>query len=248
MTASSPGGLPDLPRVPVEWRWAGLLVLFTGAATWWAYHTVYPLIPDPMPVHWNAAGDADGFRDKSVQNFLVHMLLGPGIVLVTLLGAQGLMSLQSGHITERGSGVTDAGQARRIWHGLQAMMRSVGWYLFGLSALLTVSAAASQHPGLPGVFPLTLLGIVLLTGAVIWHGVRTRRSLEERFPPPEEEKAKRWGIFYNDPDDKRVFVPAPDSLGGNITTNVGHRTGQVVTLALCGAPLVIVAALVIASL
>jgi uncharacterized membrane protein len=41
---------------------------------------VYPIIPDRVPIHWNAAGQADNFGSKNTALFLI-----PGIYLVLLI-------------------------------------------------------------------------------------------------------------------------------------------------------------------
>lgn len=229
--------LPDLPRIRIEWRWAMALAAVTGIITWWAYTSIYPTLPDPMPVHWNAAGEADGFEPKSLRNFLFITLLGPVIVLVSLVGSQTLISMLSGTITERGSNISDANQAHRVWHSHKHMMRALGWFSFCLSTFISLEIVLTYHPAFPSNFVILMLGIVGLTALLMWSVVRNQRELERRYPLPEGERGKRWGIFVNDPSDSRILVPSPDSMGSNFTTNVGHTKGKIATLLIFGLPL-----------
>lgn len=229
----------------MDWRWPFTLVVVTGLITWWAYTSIYPLIPDPMPTHWNASNEPDSFRTKTPQTFFFQMLLGPAIMVLTLLGAQALIALQSAHLTERGSGIADAHHAHRVWHGYQHMMGSLGWYLVGLSLLISGSLVCTYHPDLPHLFSFMLVGSVGLTALLIWSGVRCQNQLERRFPPPEHERGKRWGIFYNDPNDERIFVEWSGSMGANFTTNIGHAKGKITTAIVFGAPLLLVIVLLV---
>jgi uncharacterized membrane protein len=54
----------------VEWRkeWPALaMLLITLAVTLWAY----PQLPDPMPTHWNARNEVDGWSSRAMGAWLV---------------------------------------------------------------------------------------------------------------------------------------------------------------------------------
>jgi uncharacterized membrane protein len=47
---------------------------------------VYQRLPDPVPVHWNAAGAADGFAPKPWGPFLLPMVVAAMYLLLTCVG------------------------------------------------------------------------------------------------------------------------------------------------------------------
>ena len=92
--------MPDLPRIPVPWLWVAATAAATALIVAWLVAFRYPDLPDPMPVHWNAAGEADVFRPKSLSGFLGLILVGPGIAGVW---SGMLISAQSTSLTQRAS-------------------------------------------------------------------------------------------------------------------------------------------------
>lgn len=220
--------IPDLPRIPVNRRWILATLVSTAAITGLLLAVYYPQLPDPMPVHWNAAGEADRFQDKTMGGFLGMILLGPGILLLTLLASLGFISMQSGHITEPG-GAKTPNEAHRTWLGYRAMMKHLGWYMFTLNLvvmlLLLRSYSGNTHPLELTVFLIVIFG---LTGLLLWVQIREQQAAEEKYPKPPEERGKTWGIFHNDPDDRRILV---DTGGGtNFTFNIGRPAGKVLAL------------------
>jgi hypothetical protein len=53
-----------------------LALLLTSTLAWRALHW-YPLLPDPFPVHFNGAGEADGWASKSAESWALMALIGP---------------------------------------------------------------------------------------------------------------------------------------------------------------------------
>lgn len=239
MTTSA--SLPNLPRIPIDWRWPIALVLSTALVVVVITYFYFPDLPDPMPVHWNAAGEADGFQAKTLPNFLFTLLIAPVILLVVLLGSQALISHLSTTITGVGSGVKDTNQAHRVWLGQKHMMSAMGWYLTGLNLVILIGFAATYGPGSgSGRFlVLILIGAGVLTAFLIWSSVRAQREAERRYPPPEEERGKRWGIFHNDPEDSRIFVPTEGGGGSNFTPNIGTTGGRIAAAVLFGLPVIL---------
>ena len=68
-------------RFPRWAYWGSLLVWLTTVAVTWA---VYPLLPEPMAVHWNMAGEPDGFMPRlwAVGLLPATMLFLAGLLLV----------------------------------------------------------------------------------------------------------------------------------------------------------------------
>jgi hypothetical protein len=53
-----------------------LALLLTVTLAWRALQW-YPLLPDPFPVHFNGAGEADGWAQKNAMTWALMALIGP---------------------------------------------------------------------------------------------------------------------------------------------------------------------------
>lgn len=217
-------GMPDLPRIPVAWGWVWATVATTAVIVAALVAFEYPRLPDPMPVHWNAAGEPDGFRPKSMGAFLGPVLLGPGTLILTMLVTMGLISAQSAAVTGRGGARTPA-EAHRTWHSYRIVQGNLGWYLFLLN-LIVLAMLARSYGGNAARFdlPLMLALIFALTATLIVRQVRQQKAVEEEYPRPAEERAKWRGIFYHDPADPRILVDT--GSGSNVTFNTGRPAGR----------------------
>lgn len=224
--------LPDLPRISVNWKWIIATAAATVVAVLLLVTVYYPQIPDPMPIHWNAAGEADGFQPKSLGGFLGLILIGPGVLLLSLLGASAMVSMQSSHITGMG-GAKTANEAHRTWLGYQSMMNHLGWFIFTLNLLIMIMLVRSYSGA---THPLELTGFLIvlavITGLFLQVLFKEQKAAEAKYPKPEHERGKTWGIFHNDPEDKRILV---DTGGGtNFTFNIGRPVGRILAILLFG--------------
>lgn len=231
----------------MDWKWVIATLLTTTAITMVLVIVYYPQLPDPMPSHWNAAGEADGFQAKTLGGFLGTILIGPVILLLTLVASQGFIAMQSGHITDMG-GAKSPNEAHRTWLGYQTMMQHLGWYMFALNLtimfMLLRSYGGETHPLELAVMLLAIFG---LTGLFVWIMLREQQAAEAKYPKPEHERGKTWGIFHNDPDDSRILV---DTGGGtNFTFNIGRPAGRILALLLFGViPIGLIGWIVVAAL
>lgn len=231
--------MPNLPKIPMGWKWIAATVISTVIVVALLVSVYYPNIPDPMPTHWNVAGEADAFTAKTLGGFLGLILLGPGILILTMLGAEAMISMQSGHVTGPG-GAKTPDEAHRTWLGYEAMMQNLGWFMFALNLIVMIMlvrsySGAQQHPV---EFTAMLILIFALCGVLMWVQLKQQKDAQKKYPMPAEEKAKWWGIFYNDPEDKRIMVDT--GTGSNFTFNIGQTGGKVAAGILLGAPLLFV--------
>lgn len=231
--------MPDLPRIPVNWKWVGATVASTAVMLAVLVTFYYPQLPDPMPVHWNAAGQPDNFEPKSLGRFLGLTMLGPGILILTMLATMGMVSLQSTSVTGMGGAKTPA-EAHRTWHSYRIVQGNMGWYLFVLNLLILLMLARS-YGGNASRFelPLSMVLIFGLTALFIAQQLRQQREVEKQYPRPAEEQAKWRGIFYHDPEDPRLLVDT--GSGSNFTFNIGRPAGKALAGLLLGFPVLLVA-------
>lgn len=238
--------MPDLPKIPVDWRWVIATLVSTGVITVLLLLVYFPLLPDPMPVHWNARGEADNWEPKSLQTFLFTVLLGPLITILTFIGSLLMISMQSAYVTGPG-GAKTPDEAQRTWHGYRVSMKHMGWYFFTVNLFIMLLLLGSYRPEpLRTAGALSLLGILVSTAALIWAVHRDLRAIEAKYPKPPGERGKTWGILHNDPDDPRILVDT--GSGMNYTFNIGRPAGRILALLLIGAPLLLLLGLVLAGL
>lgn len=216
--------MPSLPKIPMDWKWVLATVVSTVLVVLLLIIVYYPGIPDPMPVHWNAAGEADAFREKSLSGFLLNILLGPIIIILSMLGAQAMISMQSGYITGPG-GAKTPNEAHRSWHGYKSSLKHLGWFMFTLNLCIMVLLLRT-YAGNPGRWELPLFLVVTfaLCGVLMFELIKEQKAVEQKYPRQPGEKGKAWGIFYKDPDDKRILVDT--GSGSNFTFNIGQPAGK----------------------
>ena len=216
--------MPDLPKIPMTWRWILATVVTTAIVVILLLVVYYPDIPDPMPAHWNAAGEADAFREKTLGGFLFNILLGPVVLVLSHLAAEAMLSMQSAYVTGPG-GAKEPNEAHRTWHGYRATQRHLGWFMFTLN-LLVLFMLARNYTGNPNRWelPLSLATIFALCGVFMWELVKEQKTIEKKYPKKPGEQGKAWGIFYNDPEDKRILVDT--GTGTNFTFNLGQPAGR----------------------
>ncbi|MGP6172925.1 DUF1648 domain-containing protein [Corynebacterium sp. A21] len=226
------GRMPNLPKIPMDWKWIIATVVSTALMVAVLVVCYYPGIPDPMPVHWNAAGEADGFQKKSMGGFLGTILLGPGILVLSLAGAEAMISMQSGHLTGPG-GAKTPNEAHRTWLGYQAMLKHLGWYMFALNLLIMLMLLNSYRGNFHRLeLAISLVLILALTLIFLRCLLRERNAAEAQYPRPEHEQGKTWGIFHNDPEDSRILVDT--GSGTNFTFNIGRPVGRILAILLFG--------------
>lgn len=236
--------MPKLPPVDFRWRWIIAIVITTLIIAAVLITTYYPQLPDPMPVHWNAAGEADNWEAKSLRTFVSLIFLGPAIIVLTLIGGQALIRMQSAHITDPG-GAQTANEAQRTWWGLDSTMKHLGWYMFLINLAVLGLLLDSYRPTQSnwGIV-ITLLVLLLATAAFIWVIVKDMKEIEQKYPKTESERGKTWGIFYNDPEDKRVLVET-SPMGGHFTFNIGRTAGKIWAIILFGVPVALLLGLLV---
>ncbi len=216
--------MPNLPGIPLNWTWFLATVVSTVIVVALLLVVYYPDIPDPMPVHWNAAGEPDRFVEKALGAFLFNILLGPVILILSLLGAEAMISMQSAYITGPG-GAKNANEAHRTWHGYKSTQRHLGWFVFVLNLLIMVMLLRT-YAGNPHRWelPMLLVAIFALCGILIWELMKEQKVIEKKYPKAPGEKGRAWGPFYKDPDDKRILVDT--GSGSNFTFNLGQPAGR----------------------
>lgn len=148
------------------------------------YIAVLPLLPDPVPTHFNKYGTADGWTPKSALHWIIFGVPAFVWALFFVIGA-----------------ITSSIPADPLKARIAAMHPVRGFLVMGLSIVM----------GACLVIPF--FGLKVLTGSIaalivcalmgIFFAIRETKELLANLPGSE---FYRWGVFYNNPEDPRLWV------------------------------------------
>jgi len=182
---------PVRPRIFLAWDLlvlAGLLGLF---ALW---RSLSPGLPDPVPSHFDALGRVNGWTPRAQ---LPWMLFGLPLLLWGLLFAVGAGMSQ---------GMADPAKARAAALGPLRGCVGLGlWVLMGTFLAVHAEGLGILKYG-AGLFVLLVLGGI--AGTI----VQTTRLMAGA---PDGEHY-RWGTFYVNPEDPRLWVPKRIGIGSTL--------------------------------
>lgn len=223
----------SLGRRRVNWWWFALpVVLLLGCAAYGVLR--YSSLPPVIATHWDASGAANGFSAKSVAAAFTGVFAFAGFLLVmaavSLLVAKSRFKATFG-LSEDESEVrgTAASNASLVFLGVVANALSL---MMALASLAVFSARGVQ---VPVYVPLGIVAAGLaLGGWAAWR--RYRRGLASAGQSPAlPDDSGHWiaGTVYNNPDDKRVWVPK--RLGSGLTVNWATTGGKLFCLGILAA-------------
>lgn len=187
-------------------------------------------LPDPLPVHYDAAGNVTDWQERT----WVNVLAMPLIALLTTLVLTGICAiLARRHDAHFPDGNPQA--AQRFQRGNMLAVQRVLAIVTLLSAMVMSALAVAPLFKLNAnamawisfsVVAATLLPIVYL----VFDSVRRHRALRATPPEsgpqsPDDDRLWVWGMFYLNHDDPRMWVPKRNGLG--LTVNLGHPGGAV---------------------
>lgn len=182
------------PRVPGGAVAVGGPFVVVGAVFAWLV-LKWNSIPERFPVHWDAAGNANGWSHRT-----------PAGVFGPLLIALAVLVLLSAVIAAQVYG------APRIPRALMAIPLVVMWTIatmFSLVALTPLILRNGQFP-VP-MFVVILVPIAAVAGA-IWFAARANAEPD---PPADltPNECWKWGQIYYNPDDPSIMVQKRFGLG-----------------------------------
>lgn len=243
-------------RVPIRpaWYLVSLLLLVAAAAVG---VSVYPSLPNPIPIHWDGAGHINGYADKSIWSVFGALMIGAAVV-VLLFGLALVVRTLPPRMSGGGDPQTVAVRARVQAH--------VGMALLGELTLLIVAMLCATAllswlaPGNSTAMMVALVGlIVLLVVVLLTFMVRYRREARIRPPrsttpdaaapaaaarprseAPDDDRFWKLGVFYVNRDDPATMVPKRFGVGW--TVNLASPGGMAVGILIV---LIAVAAIVV---
>lgn len=148
-------------------RWTWIVVLLLTAATLAFSAFAFPNLPERIPSHWNAAGEADGYSSRWFGVLFVPALQ---VIFALLLMAVPLLDPLRANIA----------QFRPQYNLLVAAMTAYFAYLHGVTLGIAlgwpINILSALAPGMGGLF--YLIGALLKTAKRNWTmGIRTPWTL-----------------------------------------------------------------------
>lgn len=200
---------------------------------------LYPELPQSLPMHWNGAGQADSFAEKSFLSVFAVPLITLGLILF-LLGAAALsprLAQWSGQVRDDAAAHAANLRATQFFMGGTTLALSLLFAWLALRGWLLPPDGSTLELLLPTLaFFLAMAGLgfaalrryrkeTAATGRTV-EGADTGNPAAEPAvadrDPVYDRSNYRAGIYINRADD-RLLVPK--RIGVGVTLNAGTRAG-----------------------
>ena len=199
--------MDDGRRAPWPGGWDVLMVAgMTLLALVYAW--IQPWLPDPVPTHFDALGRTNGWTDKA---HLPWVVFGLPLGFWCVLWGIGWISARAAR--KPGQDASAAFVPLRGFLGLGMALLMVGCLMVPFRGPLAI------HAGAAGFFLCLVLGIVFMA-----------RELKRLLAGQPDAGHYRWGCFYVNPEDPRLWVEKRLGLGW--TLNYAHPSAWWVTILL----------------
>jgi uncharacterized membrane protein len=225
---------PSYHHPPIIWPALAAIVLAVATAFNVA---LYPTLPDPVPVHFNIAGEPDGWAAKSVWSVFGLLIIGAAVVILLTI-----LSIAAARYSARTQSDDTAAQAAlrtQVQRGMLTSLLSQLSFVIALG-ISVIELAQRLLPGVKAATAACSIGlVVLIVGVIIWNVMRGRMKLRPadvrnaRTPRPDavdDDLHWKGGLFYVNRDDPTLVVPRRFGLGW--TLNLGRPAGVAVTVLL----------------
>lgn len=240
--------------IPFGWYLAAtvLLAIATGIGV-----AAYPALPDPLPIHWDLNGVANGFAGKSVWSAFGVVLVGLGVVAL-LFALSFLVRVAPSRRMASDSPALATRRAEVQQHLLGGLLGQVTLITSALLAGLTVAGWLAPTSALLPIVSVVLF-LVLLALAIAAYFVGYRRAMVPRtevpgsaelqhpapsaVDAPDDDRYWKAGLVYVNRRDPALLVPK--RFGAGWTINVGHPAGMAIGVVIL---LIIAGAVVLAAL
>lgn len=219
----------DPPKFP--WVWLLLPVLVVAASVVIGIIR-YPDLPNPLPVHFDAAGNANRFEPKSVGSVFTVVFIQAG--LTVLLSALAVL-------ISRGPADVDPARPSSSVRAHREFVARLGKGLVAMTTLVDLGLLASDWAIWSGdrqsgaLLPLTLgpilVGVALLVIIVLQRN-RSGDGADEGTGLSHRDDDKNWvgGVIYRNREDPSWFVQRRFGVGW--TVNFGNPVAMVTCVGL----------------
>lgn len=217
----------------VPWIWEALpLAVIAASAGYLAAH--YADAPARIAIHFDAAGRANGFADKSILMYFA-LVWGQVALEVVLLALAVLIA------HARAIPGAAAARFRALWLRYLYGLRLLVLALFGGIAVVVALSASGTPTGTEWILPATIVLVAFVLGGAILLAVRTGQGGSRLGPVAEtgtdrsDDRYWKLGAIYVNPHDPSIFVERRFGIGWTI--NLGNPRGIALMLVLLAVPI-----------
>ncbi len=192
----------------------------------------YNTIPDVFATHWNAAGEADGWTEKTWISVIVMPLILLGTQISLFIMSFGMKSAK----------IQLSAQAKEASANRELTQRKYGsWYLAAINYNMTVLLVVLHYTTVilkdqtaPYFFPLFIVFMIVSLGGLILFIWKLSKS-NERFDDlhtnetaSDDDRYWKWGIVYINKNDPSLVVEKKYGVGW--TVNMANKWSYIILL------------------
>ena len=183
-------------------------------------------LPDPLPIHWNAAGEADNFAKRNLATVLMQFGFGPGFTLIVLWLFALTVHFFAKQKPSKFDQVTEMDVARRI-ESANLSLKYIGLWTLVLTTVLSFMMWSTYflESHVEGSFWWELVAILIIIFALVGSLAHAQSRAQNKYPPEDSKKKLKWGIIYHNPEDHRLMV---ECQPGNYTINFAHKASWLI--------------------
>ncbi|MET0645514.1 MAG: DUF1648 domain-containing protein [Pyrinomonadaceae bacterium] len=232
--------------------WVEASVVLLTLASFAVLAHFYPRLPEMLPTHWNAAGEADDWSRKTLSTVFFLPALGVYLQVVFFVLKRDLVQAK---MTLPATNTEEylRGKERFLTANMRLidLARALIAALFVAIGLLMVATSIPEFKRYETAAQAAVLGsagvMVVGMGYFLWRMVAVNRELDELTGDgyvqraAEEEHWRHGGLTYYNPDDPALVVEKLTGVG--YTLNLAHRAVRYRLALMSGIPLFVVWAL-----
>ncbi len=187
----------------------------------------YPQLPDIVPIHWNIAGEADGFAKKSYSSVFFLPILTAILQIFLVILKQDIIQARFRVPAEQAEKVLSLKEI-----SLLANVGMIDWCRLSCGVLLGIVSLLILSPIIPIAAALNIflwLSLIMMVAGMAFYLYRMRlvigeiKSLTGQVTFQTDSEMDGWtdGLFYYNPNDAAFMVEKPGGMG--YTMNFAHK-------------------------
>ena len=209
--------------------WLEIIIVLLPVAPFAVLAFYYAQLPDVVPIHWNVAGEADGWMQKNFSSVFFLPILATYLQVFWIILKQDIIRARFRVPAEQAEQVLSLKEI-----SLQASVGMIDWcrlfcgVLLGTVSLLILSPIVS--PSVASALNIsTWANLVLLLAGMVFYmyriilASREIKSLTGQITFQTADEMQGWtdGLFYYNPKDAAFMVEKPGGVG--YTINFAHK-------------------------
>lgn len=187
----------------------------------------YPQLPDIVPIHWNAGGEADGFAEKSFSVVFFLPILTAVLQMYLIIIKQDIIQARFRVPAEQAEKILSLKEI-----SLLANVGMIDWCRLNCGVLLAIVSLLILSPIIPIAAALNIflwLSLIIMLSGMAFYFYRMIlvnreiKSLTGQVTFQTDDEMEGWtdGLFYYNPNDAAFMVEKPGGMG--YTMNFAHK-------------------------